>query len=119
MQSLSSLALGFGVVFSSAFLAGGSPSPISNGPTTRSLASRQAPGVVAASDFLRRAGHACRLTTLLNLLASKFRTDFSIAVVAGNWVYIDGGEFSFMSDGNPNYQYCTVSVGVVIIETIL
>lgn len=30
---------------------------------------------------------------------------YFIAVVAGNWVYIDGGEFSFMSDGTSQFQY--------------
>lgn len=65
MQSLSSFALGLGVVFSSVFITTASFQPISNGPKTRSLATRQAPGVVATSDFLRRAGHACTLTTFL------------------------------------------------------
>ena len=31
--------------------------------------------------------------------------DHYVAVVAGNWVYIDGGEFSFMSNGEPQFQY--------------
>ena len=31
-----------------------------------------------------------------------------IAVVARNWVYIDGGDFSFTTEGGPpNFQYCT------------
>ena len=33
--------------------------------------------------------------------AEKFRG----AVVAGDWLYIDGGTFSFMSEGTPKYQY--------------
>ncbi|MCJ1271096.1 hypothetical protein MMC22_010995 [Lobaria immixta] len=97
MQSLSSLALGLGVVLSSVFIASGSRLPISNGQTTRSLASRQAPGVVAPSDFLRRAGHA--------------------SVVAGDWVYIDGGEFSFMSDGTPQYQYSSTILSIDLSQT--
>lgn len=28
-----------------------------------------------------------------------------IAVVVGNWVYIDGGEFSFTTNGEPQFQY--------------
>lgn len=67
MQSLSSFAPGLGVVSSLALTVSASPPPISNGPKTRSLVSRQAPGVVATSDFLRRGGHACRFTTCLAL----------------------------------------------------
>ncbi|MCJ1466753.1 hypothetical protein MMC07_005373 [Pseudocyphellaria aurata] len=86
MQSLLSFALGFGVIFAPIFIASGSLLQIANGPKTKkSLVSRQAPGVVATSDFLRRGGHA--------------------SVVAGDWLYIDGGEFSFMSNGKLNYQY--------------
>ena len=32
-----------------------------------------------------------------------------VAVVVGDWVYIDGGEFSFMSHGSPAYEYCMFS----------
>ena len=73
MKSFSSFALGLGVVSSTAFIASGSLSPISHGEETRSLVSRQAPGVVATSDFLRRDNHACRL---LDFQAWGVRTDF-------------------------------------------
>ena len=66
MQPLSSFALGLGVLFSLPLIAS------SGGLRARSLASRQAPGVVAPSDFLRRAGHACRFMTFLAL---SLRTD--------------------------------------------
>ena len=29
-----------------------------------------------------------------------------LAAVVGNWIYIDGGELSYMSNGNVTYQYC-------------
>ena len=32
--------------------------------------------------------------------------DFHGAVVVGNWIYIDGGSFSFMDSGLVQYQYC-------------
>lgn len=38
-----------------------------------------------------------------------FELIFCIAVVAGDWVYIDGGEFSYTSDGTITYQYSTLS----------
>ncbi|MCJ1465552.1 hypothetical protein MMC07_004170 [Pseudocyphellaria aurata] len=97
MQSLSSFALGLGVILTPAFIASGSRLPIANEPKTKSLESRQAPGVVATSDFLRRAGHA--------------------SVVAGDWVYIDGGEFSVMSDGKPDYQYSTTILSIDLSQT--
>ncbi|MCJ1468324.1 hypothetical protein MMC07_006952 [Pseudocyphellaria aurata] len=97
MQSLSSFALSLGVILTSAFIASGSLRPIANGPKTKSLVSRQAPGVVAPSDFLRRGGHA--------------------SVVAGDWVYIDGGEFSFLRDGQPNYQYLTTILSIDLSQT--
>lgn len=54
-------------------------------PPTTALEPRQAPGVIAASNFLRRG--------------------YQASVVVGSWVYIDGGEFSFMSNGTPQFQY--------------
>lgn len=30
-----------------------------------------------------------------------------LATVVDNWIYIDGGEFSFLNNGTPNYVYCT------------
>ncbi|MCJ1471176.1 hypothetical protein MMC07_009824 [Pseudocyphellaria aurata] len=97
MQSLSSFALGLCVILAPAFLASGSLLPTANGPKTKNLISRQAPGVVATSDFLRRAGHA--------------------SVVAGDWVYIDGGEFSVMNDGTPSYQYSTTILSIDLSQT--
>lgn len=61
MQSRFILPLGLGIVFSSAFIVTRYFPVVSNGQKARSLAPRQAAGVLSDSDFLRRAGHACRL----------------------------------------------------------
>lgn len=37
-----------------------------------------------------------------------------VAVVAGDWLYIDGGEFSFMSNGTPQFQYGARHAGRLI-----
>ncbi|MCJ1463896.1 hypothetical protein MMC07_002505 [Pseudocyphellaria aurata] len=97
MQSLSSFASSLGVILTSVFVVSGSLLPTANGPKTKSLVSRQAPGYVATSDFLRRGGHA--------------------SVVAGDWVYIDGGEFSFMSDGKVVYQYASSILSIDLSQT--
>jgi len=34
-------------------------------------------------------------------------TDFA-ATVVHNFIYVDGGEFSFLNNGTPNYEYCTI-----------
>lgn len=68
------------------------------------LQPRQIPAVIDSSKFLRRAAHACEFTR-----PHLFQTEAQIlyvAVVAGNKLYIDGGQFSFLSNGNPNYFYC-------------
>ena len=28
------------------------------------------------------------------------------AIVVGEWVYLDGGDFSYVVDGVPNFYYC-------------
>ena len=38
---------------------------------------------------------------------------YCVAVVAGDWVYIDGGEFSFMDSGTPQFQYGALFAGEV------
>ena len=68
------------------------------------LETRQAPGVVAASSFLRRGYQACEFTQSERQTKNN---KSSIATVAGDWVYIDGGEFSFLDDhGQTVYQLC-------------
>lgn len=32
-----------------------------------------------------------------------------LATVVDSWVYIDGGEFSFLNNGSSTYQYCTIT----------
>lgn len=49
------------------------------------LTIRQAAGSVPASEFVRRA--------------------YQSSIVVGDWLYIDGGEFSYNS-GGINYEYC-------------
>ena len=56
------------------------------------LQARQQPAVIATSEFLRRANHA--------------------STVVGQWVYIDGGQFSFLNNGTPNYQYSTTILSI-------
>lgn len=81
---------------------------VDHGHSASSLVARQAPAVVASSDFYRRAYHACMLS---------FKRPISgpiliegLAAVVGNWIYIDGGEFSYRSNGNVTYQYCMLSL---------
>ena len=33
------------------------------------------------------------------------------ATVVDNFVYIDGGDFSFLNNGTPNYEYCMTANG--------
>ncbi len=106
MQYLSSYGFGLGLIFSSALIAACNSSPVLDGDTTRSIESRQAPAVIATPDFLRRAYHACAFDRPFP--RSVFELILHLAVVAGDRVYIDGGEFSFMNNGAPNYQYCTL-----------
>ncbi|KUJ13319.1 uncharacterized protein LY89DRAFT_785046 [Mollisia scopiformis] len=56
------------------------------------IQARQQPGVVSSSDFLRRAYHG--------------------SVVVGDYVYIDGGAFSYMSSGSPVYDYSTTTLSI-------
>lgn len=60
--------------------------------TTQILETRQGSDVLAATDFLRRG--------------------YQASVVIGNWVYIDGGEFSFMSSGIPQFQYASTLLSI-------
>ena len=39
-------------------------------------------------------------------MGSAYANDFHGAVVAGNWICIDGGSFSFTASGVYQYQYC-------------
>ena len=56
------------------------------------LQTRQQPAVIAPSRFLRRAYHA--------------------STVAGQWLYIDGGQFSLLNNGTPNYLYSTTILSI-------
>lgn len=47
---------------------------------------RQAPAITATDKFLRRGNHA--------------------SAVAGHYLYIDGGDFSFINNGRTVYDYC-------------
>ncbi|CAL3969373.1 unnamed protein product [Diplocarpon coronariae] len=60
----------------------------------RAVEGRQQPGVVAAKIFLRRGYHG--------------------SVVVGNYVYIDGGAFSYTSGGAPQIQYSTTTLSIDI-----
>ncbi len=63
-----------------------------NTPRETRLEIRQQPAVIASSSFLRRAYHA--------------------STVVGHWVYIDGGQFSFMNNGTPNYMYSATILSI-------
>lgn len=65
---------------------------LSRPPPTKSLEARQVPAVIATSEFLRRG--------------------YQASVVAGNWVYIDGGEFSFISNGTSVFQYASTLLSI-------
>ena len=69
-----------------------------------SLHSRQIPGVISADQFLRRAFHACECSQSKVVHAAK--TDRFTAIVAGEHVYIDGGDFSWTNNDETNYDYC-------------
>ena len=56
------------------------------------LHKRQGPAVIATSSFLRRAYHA--------------------STIVGQRVYIDGGQFSFLNNGTPNYWYSTTILSI-------
>lgn len=72
-----------------ALLAGCSDNPM----ITEILETRQAPGVVAFSSFLRRG--------------------YQASTVAGDWVYIDGGQFSFLDDhGQTVYQLSSTLLAI-------
>ncbi|KAJ5046758.1 uncharacterized protein L3040_003988 [Drepanopeziza brunnea f. sp. 'multigermtubi'] len=58
------------------------------------IKARQQPGVVAANIFLRRGYHG--------------------SVVVGNYVYIDGGAFSYTSGGSPQILYATTTLSIDI-----
>lgn len=77
---------------------------------TRDIEVRQQAGTTAnAANFLRRAYHGCEyflVSICWCLSACKTNNSSTIAVVAGNFVYIDGGAFSYSSGGSPVYEYC-------------
>lgn len=50
---------------------------------------RQAPAIIATNEFLRRGNQA--------------------STVAGDFLYIDGGDFSFINNGTPVNEYCKLS----------
>ncbi len=79
------------------------------GRSADSLVARQSPGTIASSDFYRRAYHACRFSYQRPIHLVHFLTEI-VAAVVDNWLYIDGGEFSYMSNGNVTYQYCMLLV---------
>ena len=69
------------------------------------LEPRQAPAVVATSSFLRRGYQTCKCT-ITHRAADESNTSF-VAAVAGDWVYIDGGQFSYLDDSGASvYKYC-------------
>ncbi|CAF9942066.1 hypothetical protein IMSHALPRED_003185 [Imshaugia aleurites] len=69
------------------------PRFLHSGPSpTNNVEPRQAPGVIAASEFLRRG--------------------YQASVVVGDWVYIDGGEFSFTNNGKPQFQYASTLLSI-------
>ena len=75
------------------------------------LGTRQAPGVVAVSSFLRRGFQACECTH--SALCTE-NNKAMIATVAGGWVYIDGGEFSYLDDhGQSVYELCEPVCGLL------
>ncbi|KAL8828904.1 MAG: hypothetical protein Q9170_006403 [Blastenia crenularia] len=60
------------------------------------LENRQTAAVIANENFLRRAYHTCELIPEIQCKKARFNNvDGSLAAVAGNYLYIDGGEFSF------------------------
>lgn len=64
------------------------PQIFSNSDLRYDLRARQEDGATAtAPEFLRRGYHA--------------------SVVAGDWLYTDGGEFSYQTGGNITYEYCS------------
>ena len=72
------------------------------------LEPRQAPAVVATSSFLRRGYQTCKCTRT-HRATDESNTSF-VAAVAGDWVYIDGGQFSYLDDSGASvYKYCELS----------
>ena len=68
------------------------------------LEPRQAPAVVAISSFLRRGYQTCKCTHT-HRATDESNTSF-VAAVAGDWVYIDGGQFSYLDDSGASvYKY--------------
>ncbi|KAI4161582.1 MAG: hypothetical protein LQ342_004723 [Letrouitia transgressa] len=59
---------------------------------SRGLEERQFPGVIDSNAFLRRA--------------------YQASTVAGDWLYIDGGEFAYTNQGNTLYRYSTTLLSV-------
>ncbi|KAE8450750.1 hypothetical protein EG329_005663 [Mollisiaceae sp. DMI_Dod_QoI] len=60
--------------------------------TRNDLQPRQQPGVASSTNFLRRAYHG--------------------SAVVGNYVYIDGGAFSYMNGGSPQYEFSTTTLSI-------
>lgn len=81
-----------------------------------SLEVRQIPGVIAASEFLRRGFHACESEALRGS-GMTLELMLSIAAVAGNWVYIDGGDFSWTNNGVTNYDYSSTMLSIDLSQT--
>ena len=72
------------------------------GLSSVNLLPRQEPAVIATSLFLRRAHHSCaQLPGYFGYVTAK---KFAAAVV-NKWLYIDGGQFSFLNNGTPQYEY--------------
>ena len=88
------------ITFSTLLLA----ASLANSIQAENLGTRQAPGVVTVSSFLRRGLQACECTQP-ELCAEIDKA--LIATVAGNWVYIDSGEFSYLDDeGHSVHELC-------------
>ena len=69
-----------------------------------SLQSRRIPGVISGELFLRRGFHACECSQSKAVHGAK--TERFTAIVAGGYVYIDGGDFSWTNNDETNYDYC-------------
>ena len=64
---------------------------------TAGLRSRQVPGGTTSDAFVRRAWQACKSRSLRNFPAEVYTV---LAAVAGKFLYIDGGEISYMIGGS-------------------
>ena len=69
---------------------------------TAGLRSRQVPVGTTSDAFVRRAWHACKSRSLRNFLAEVYTV---LAAVAGKFLYIDGGEISYMIGDSVVNQY--------------